>query len=79
VRDGQRDGIPASRAEIARNVRAARAYAWLSLDQLAQRVGLDRSALRRVESGQASLDADLAGRLASATGTPTWFLLHGFD
>jgi transcriptional regulator with XRE-family HTH domain len=72
-----RGGVPASRAETARNVRAVRAYAWL--DQLAQRVGLNRSALMRLESGAMSLDHDLAARLESVTGAPAWFLLEGFE
>jgi transcriptional regulator with XRE-family HTH domain len=74
-----RGGIPASRAETARNVRAARAFAWPSRDELARRVGLNHSALLRLESGHAPLDSDLAGRMASVTHVPTWFLLHGFD
>jgi transcriptional regulator with XRE-family HTH domain len=73
-----RGGVPASRAESAALVRAARGYAHLSRDELAQRVGLNRSALLRIESGHAPLDSDLAGRLASVTKVPVEFLLHGF-
>jgi transcriptional regulator with XRE-family HTH domain len=71
--------IPAARAESAALVRAARAYAHLSRDELSARVGLNRSALLRIESGNAPLDSDLAGRLASVTHVPTWFLLDGFE
>jgi transcriptional regulator with XRE-family HTH domain len=50
----------------------------MSRDELCSRLGLDRSALLRLEAGHAPLTADIAGRLASLTKVPVGFLLDGW-
>jgi transcriptional regulator with XRE-family HTH domain len=54
---------------IARRVRAARQGLGLTLDALADRSGVSRAMISRVERGEASPTAVLLGRLANALGT----------
>lgn len=42
----------------------------LSLDALAERVGVTKSSLSRIETGKLSLSQDLAIKLSRATGIP---------
>jgi transcriptional regulator with XRE-family HTH domain len=44
--------VSGSQSELARRVRAARAYAGLSVSELANRVGLGLQTIKRIESGK---------------------------
>lgn len=61
--------------EVAAQVLRARERAGFSQGQLAERLGMSRSSLTRVELGQRRLDALELARLAEATGRPVeWFV-----
>ena len=70
-----RDRRVSSWEEVGSRVAAARAAAGFTQQQLAERVGLHRSALTRVEQGQRHLDALELVQLAGALGrSADWFV-----
>ncbi|WP_338515800.1 helix-turn-helix transcriptional regulator [Erwinia aphidicola] len=56
------------------NLRLARLYHELSLEQVAERVGKTRQYIQRLESGYAAPTKELAIELASVLGVVTAFL-----
>jgi transcriptional regulator with XRE-family HTH domain len=63
------DGSAALDALIARRARAARRAIGLTLDELAERSGVSRAMISKIERGEASPTAALLGRLANALRT----------
>ena len=70
-------------AELARRVRAARAYAGLSRGELAEKIGMSEATLKRVELGErglGDLEADtFVHRVAAAANLPAEFLTAPFE
>lgn len=56
-------------------VRALRAYAYLSADELAELAGVHRSTISRWESGEWLPDDDQLQRVAAVCGMPAWRML----
>lgn len=63
----------------ARRVRAARAYADMTLDELAKAAGLGRMTIVRLENGTTPLSRKYLLVLAEATGLPTEFFTEPYD
>src|SRR5208283_973305 len=57
--------MPVSQAEIGRRLRAAREAASLTQEQVAERIGLSRSAIAQIELGNRSVSSVELDRLAS--------------
>jgi transcriptional regulator with XRE-family HTH domain len=65
--------------EEARRVRAARAYADMTLDELAAAAGLGRMTIIRLENGTTPLGRKYLLTIADATGLPTEFFTEPYD
>ena len=59
------DGDAEERAKLATKLREAREYLGLSQDQVAQHIGIPRSALSNIESGRRKVEAVELARLAT--------------
>src|SRR3954453_8543251 len=59
--------------EVARRVRAARAYAGLSIQELAARVGIGLQTLKRIENGRRKPSGPELLAIAEACGLPREF------
>lgn len=59
-------------------IRAARAAADLSRDELADRIGSSARTIRRLEDEQRRPRPSELLAIADATGAPEWFLQHGW-
>ncbi|CAB4924268.1 unannotated protein [freshwater metagenome] len=66
------DPAPAAR------IRAARAAAALSREELGRRIGCSARAVRRLEDGGRPMTPAERARIALACGVPEWFLAHGW-
>lgn len=64
---------------LAARVRAARAAADLSREELARRIGSSPRAVRRIEDGGRRAHPEELERIAVACGVPEWFLQHGWS
>lgn len=64
---------------VAGGLRAARAWAWLSLDELASRTGISRSVLSDAENGRSTVTVEHVARVADATGVPAALIVGGLD
>lgn len=64
---------------LSNRMKAARAYAGLNQEQLAERLGVERNTVARRESGAVGVTAESLIALANATGVPLEFLVDGFD
>jgi DNA-binding XRE family transcriptional regulator len=64
---------------LAARVRAARAAADLSREELARRIGSSPRAVRRIEDGGRRAHPEELERIAVACGVPEWFLRHGWS
>lgn len=62
-----------SSAETARRVRAARAYAGMSVNELANRIGLGLQTIKRIECGKRSARRFELWAIAEACGLPREF------
>jgi transcriptional regulator with XRE-family HTH domain len=62
-----------SSAETARRVRAARAYAGLSVSELANRIGLGLQTIKRIESGKRTARRFEIWAIGEACGLPREF------
>lgn len=69
VQDGPRQGA---------RLRAARAAADLSREELAGAIGCSARTIRRLEDGQRRVTPDERRRIAHACDAPEWFLEHGW-
>src|SRR3954452_13743388 len=68
------DNAPiSSTTEIARRVRAARAYAGLSVNELANQIGLGLQTIKRIESGKRTARRFEIWAIAEACGLPRDF------
>lgn len=65
--------------EIARRVRAARAYAGLTIPQLAERIGVGERTIKRVEMRQRIARTYELWAIADACGVPRWFFETEFQ
>jgi transcriptional regulator with XRE-family HTH domain len=65
--------------EERRRLRAARAYADFSLDELAERVEMGRSTLIRVDQGERNLKRMEISAIAEACGLPVEFFTADFN
>jgi transcriptional regulator with XRE-family HTH domain len=65
--------------EIRRRIRAARAYAGYSLDELADRVGFGRQTLVRIEQGERQAKRMELREIAVVCGLPYEFFTSDFD
>lgn len=59
-------------------IRAARAAADLSREQLADRIGSSARTIRRLEDEKRRATSDELRRIAEACRAPEWFLAHGW-
>lgn len=57
-------------------IRALRLAAGLSQVQLAERVGLDHRTISRAENGRHAISIDVAYRIATGLGQPSWALFR---
>lgn len=64
---------------IASQVRAYRTAAGLSVTEMAQRVGLSKAMLSKIENAQTSCSLTTVARLASGLGVPVSALFRGVD
>jgi DNA-binding XRE family transcriptional regulator len=62
----------------AARVRAARAAADLSREDLGQAIGLSARTVRRLEDGQRRISPQELRRIAATCHVPEWFLAHGW-
>ncbi|WP_343041300.1 helix-turn-helix transcriptional regulator [Streptomyces typhae] len=60
----------AARRAVGERIRIARVHAGLSQEKLAERAGMDRQAIGRIELGHASPLLDNLVRIADALGVP---------
>lgn len=68
-----------SSIEIARRVRAARAYAGLSVKELATRIGLGLQTIKRIEAGKRTARRFEVWAIAEACGLPREFFEVDLD
>jgi transcriptional regulator with XRE-family HTH domain len=68
-----------SRAETARRVRAARAYAGISVTELAQHLGLGLQTIKRIECGKRAARRFEVWAIADACGLPHEFFELDFE
>jgi transcriptional regulator with XRE-family HTH domain len=68
-----------SSTEIARRVRAARAYAGLSVNELAERIGLGLQTIKRIESGKRAARRFEIWAIAEACNLPREFFEIDLD
>jgi transcriptional regulator with XRE-family HTH domain len=68
-----------SSVETARRVRAARAYAGLSVNELASRIGLGLQTIKRIESGKRSARRFEVWAIAEACALPREFFEMDLD
>jgi transcriptional regulator with XRE-family HTH domain len=68
-----------SSTEIARRVRAARAYAGLSVSELASRIGLGLQTIKRIESGKRTARRFEVWAIAEACNLPREFFEIDLD
>src|SRR3954453_22620459 len=74
------DNAPISSiSEIARRVRAARAYAGLSVNELANRIGLGLQTIKRIESGKRAARRFEIWAIAEACNLPREFFEIDLD
>jgi transcriptional regulator with XRE-family HTH domain len=74
------DNAPMSPSlETARRVRAARAYAGLSVTELANRIGLGLQTIKRIESGKRAARRFEVWAIAEACGLPREFFEADLD
>jgi transcriptional regulator with XRE-family HTH domain len=74
------DNAPVSpSSETARRVRAARAYAGLSVTELANRIGLGLQTIKRIESGKRTARPFEVWAIAEACGLPREFFEIDLD
>lgn len=64
--------------EDAARVRAAQAWAGITDEEFAERLGVARRTIGRLKSGAAPVDLERRGRIAEACGVPQWFMATGF-
>ncbi|MFD0408642.1 helix-turn-helix transcriptional regulator [Kitasatospora sp. NPDC127116] len=64
------------RWDVGARIRMLRLAAELSQVQLAERAGLDHRTISRAERGQHAISIDVAYRIASGLGEPTWRLFR---
>ncbi|MFI1165680.1 helix-turn-helix domain-containing protein [Streptomyces sp. NPDC020801] len=64
------DWVLVRRRAVGERIRALRAQARLSQEKLAERAGMDRQAINRIEQGHASPLLDNLIRIADALDTP---------
>jgi transcriptional regulator with XRE-family HTH domain len=71
-------GAESSNGTYAARVRAARAFAGLTQDQLAERLGVDTNTIKRREAGTQHPKRGELLAIAAVTGVPESFMEHGF-
>jgi transcriptional regulator with XRE-family HTH domain len=64
--------------DYAARIRAARAYAGLKQDELAERLGVDTNTIKRREAGTQNPKRGELLAIAAITGVPVSFMEHGF-
>lgn len=64
--------------EHARRIRAARVWAGLSRDELAERLGVSFQTIERSETGRRNVDLDELERVGEACGVPEAFMRYGW-
>jgi transcriptional regulator with XRE-family HTH domain len=65
-------------SDYAARIRAARAYAGLKQDELAERLGVDTNTIKRREAGTQNPKRGELLAIAAITGVPVSFMEHGF-
>lgn len=65
--------------EVARRVRAARAYAGLSIPRLAEELGVGMQTIKRIEAGHRSARRYELWGIADICGLPPGFFEESFD
>jgi len=70
--------VSAEHPDHGARIRAARAAADLSREELGRRIGRSARAIRRLEDGGRRCTADELRGIAAATGAPEWFLVNGW-
>lgn len=70
--------VSAGHPDHGARIRAARAAADLSREELGRRIGSSARAIRRLEDGGRRCTADELRGIAAATGAPEWFLVNGW-
>jgi transcriptional regulator with XRE-family HTH domain len=68
-----------NREEVARRIRAARAYADLPQSAFAELLHCTTATVRRIENGQREMNGDELEGIARLCGVPMAFLEQGFD
>lgn len=68
----------AAMSDYAARIRAARAYAGLKQDELAERLGVDTNTIKRREGGTQHPKRGELLAIAAITGVPVSFMEHGF-
>jgi transcriptional regulator with XRE-family HTH domain len=71
-------GAPGSDGAYSARIRAARAFAGLTQDQLAEMLGVDTNTIKRRESGTNLPKRGELLAIATITGVPISFMEHGF-
>lgn len=65
-------------SDYAARIRAARAYAGLKQDELAEHLGVDSNTIKRREAGTQNPKRGELLAIAAVTGVPVSFMEHGF-
>jgi ribosome-binding protein aMBF1 (putative translation factor) len=76
---GPADAVRSVGPNPAARVRAARAAADLSREDLGRAIGLSARTVRRLEDGQRRISPQELRRIAATCDVPEWFLAHGWQ
>jgi transcriptional regulator with XRE-family HTH domain len=71
--------LQANSGSMAARIRAARAYAGLRQNRVAELLGISVAALRRIEAGETRPDPEQLDRLAVLCSVPAEFMRYGFE
>jgi transcriptional regulator with XRE-family HTH domain len=71
--------LQANSGSMAARIRAARAYAGLRQNRVAELLGISVAALRRIEAGETRPDPEQLDRLAVLCSVPVEFMRYGFE
>ena len=77
--DGTDDGDDGLEEAIARNVRALRVQSGLSVGEMADRIGISKAMLSKIENAQTSCSLSTLARLGAGLDVPVTSLLRGAD